>query len=91
MSIFNPIYETRKRKGLLGKKEFKKQSYHRYLKTNAWEKTRNKIRDRDGVCVRCGSKEFLQVNHKSYTRVGGEILSDLELLCDSCHKKFHHL
>ena len=88
MSIFNPIYETKKRKGLLGKKN-RKQNYKRYLQTKAWKKTRNKIRRDRKVCERCGDNKNLQVHHKNYDRAGGEVVADLELLCEQCHKRNH--
>jgi len=32
----------------------------------------------------------LQVHHKSYQRLGAELDTDLEVLCQSCHEGHHH-
>lgn len=40
-------------------------------------------------CEKCRSTKRLQVHHETYERIGRERLSDLTLLCDSCHKKEH--
>lgn len=64
--------------------------YRRYLKSSLWNKKRYKVLRRDKFkCVRCGSKNRLQVHHQTYSRVGKERLSDLITLCKQCHKKKH--
>jgi 5-methylcytosine-specific restriction endonuclease McrA len=39
-------------------------------------------------CVKCGSKENLDVSHKRYSLLDLTI-KDLETLCRSCHKRRH--
>jgi hypothetical protein len=40
-------------------------------------------------CQRCGSKNGLEVHHKSYERLGDERDDDLEALCRQCHSEHH--
>jgi 5-methylcytosine-specific restriction endonuclease McrA len=40
---------------------------------------------RGARCERCGSTRDLELHHKTYDRLGRELLSDLELLCSGCH------
>jgi hypothetical protein len=41
-----------------------------------------------GQCQRCGSTTKLNIHHKDKNRKNGDI-SNLELLCRSCHLKVH--
>jgi 5-methylcytosine-specific restriction endonuclease McrA len=42
------------------------------------------------VCAECGIKDNLTVNHIRPIALGGtDDASNLEILCESCHKKFH--
>lgn len=64
--------------------------YKQYLKSDKWRQKRFLVLQRDGFkCVRCGSKNRLQVHHKTYRNVFNEPLSDLITLCNRCHKKEH--
>jgi hypothetical protein len=38
-------------------------------------------------CERCGYAHELQLHHKTYERLGRELISDLEVLCHQCHEK----
>lgn len=40
-------------------------------------------------CELCKSTHFLQLHHTSYIRLGCEKLSDVTILCDSCHQLQH--
>jgi hypothetical protein len=67
--------------------------YKLYLRSKIWRAMRYRVLKRDGfACVKCGSANMLQVNHKVYSEFGSEKLSDLETLCRLCHaditKKF---
>jgi hypothetical protein len=42
---------------------------------------------RGSKCERCESQFKLDLHHKNYERLGKELLSDLELLCQGCHRK----
>jgi choline dehydrogenase-like flavoprotein len=37
-------------------------------------------------CEGCGTTHSLELHHKTYERLSRELLSDLELLCKSCHE-----
>jgi HNH endonuclease len=41
------------------------------------------------TCQLCDSKDKLQVHHRRYDNIGHESLSDLIVLCDRCHSRFH--
>ena len=72
------------------KDKFRKWEYKQYLKSDKWHKKRLAVLQRDGFrCVRCGSKNQLQVHHKTYRNIFNEPLSDLITLCKKCHKKQH--
>lgn len=48
----------------------------------------------DGVkhkCQLCNSAEKLQVHHKTYERIYNELQSDLIVLCEKCHQRFHNI
>lgn len=68
------------------------QRYQEFLESDFWTRLRNKAIERDGrKCVRCGYPWKLQVHHKFYRHDWYHtLLSDLETLCDRCHKQ-HHL
>ena len=38
-------------------------------------------------CEKCGSKIRLQFHHVTYERLGYERLSDLQIICQRCHRK----
>ncbi len=51
-----------------------------------WGEIRNRVHERDGASVRCGSDRRLQVHHRVPLAAGGSNeLSNLELLCHRCH------
>ncbi len=69
---------------------FKSIPYVDYLLTPHWKKKRTAARKHHGVkCNRCGSRKNLHVHHKTYERLGAELMSDLELLCRGCHENEH--
>jgi 5-methylcytosine-specific restriction endonuclease McrA len=59
------------------------------LNQYAWQKTRARIRKRDGnQCVNCGSSRNLSVHHILASRDGGNNDStNLITLCSSCHRQ----
>lgn len=64
--------------------------YTAYLKSPQWQKRRKEALERVGYrCEHC-KKPFvpsrLQLHHRNYERLGKELPSDTEVLCDSCHK-----
>ncbi len=55
-----------------------------------WSQRAEKVKERDRSCTSCGSHRFLQVHHITPLSKGGSNkLSNLVLLCESCHKKEH--
>jgi hypothetical protein len=65
--------------------------YKRYLQSPQWKRLRRlAISSVDGFCQRCKQpKKDLEVHHKNYNNFGNEDLSDLEVLCKSCHELIH--
>lgn len=64
--------------------------YADYLQSQHWFRMRRQaVKKARKRCNRCGSKKQLNVHHKTYDRVGCEMLSDLEVLCRSCHAAEH--
>jgi 5-methylcytosine-specific restriction endonuclease McrA len=64
--------------------------YKEYLQTEHWKNTRKKaLKKAKYKCELCGSKEDLNVHHKTYEHRGEEPPEDLIVLCHHCHAKFH--
>jgi 5-methylcytosine-specific restriction protein A len=64
--------------------------YNSYLKSDDWASKRKSILKRDNYqCQACGSRQQLQVHHRSYKRAGHELAADLTVLCRTCHMKKH--
>jgi hypothetical protein len=64
--------------------------YRAYLNTPEWKAIRMEIISVKKCCERCKSTYRLEVHHKSYRNLFNEGLNDLELLCNTCHKKEHN-
>ena len=66
------------------------EEYHEYLESAKWQRKRKAaIQQAGGRCQLCNSREGLQVHHRTYERVGNESSTDLTVLCQLCHQKFH--
>lgn len=64
--------------------------YHRYLKSPAWQARRLIALDNAGHhCQVCNGNECLDVHHRTYERIGAEHHNDLTVLCRECHETFH--
>lgn len=65
--------------------------YKEYLETEHWQGLRKmKLRQSHGRCQLCDQTNvILHVHHKCYDRLGQEYLTDLIVLCEQCHKKYH--
>jgi len=65
-------------------------SYRDYLKSYHWKKIKEKYRQSElpQYCLGCKSKIF-QLHHRSYVRLGNELMGDLLPLCGTCHEKVH--
>jgi 5-methylcytosine-specific restriction endonuclease McrA len=63
-----------------------------YLDSPEWWQRRKLALERAGYeCQRCGAKTLLNVHHCTYQRVGAELLDDLQVLCETCHRAEHAL
>ena len=68
-----------------------KTDYEKYLTSPSWRVTRNRALKQAGwKCNRCPQRRGLQVHHLTYERLGRELDTDLEVLCEDCHRG-HHL
>ena len=68
-----------------------KASYQDYLQTDHWKRTREAALKRAGhKCQVCGRRSDLQVHHNDYSRLGGELPTDLVVLCKEHHELFHY-
>lgn len=60
--------------------------YRAYMQSAAWYGFRQQVLRRDQYCcVRCGSRQRLEVDHLTYVRLGHERVSDCQTLCHACH------
>lgn len=65
-------------------------TYENYLRSSQWHATRNAAMARAGFkCQLCSSTKTLHVHHNTYERVGNEQPTDLCVLCENCHRRFH--
>jgi 5-methylcytosine-specific restriction endonuclease McrA len=86
----NNMRDCNKYKTLSGN-EYLKMPYKEYLQTEHWINLREQaLRKAKYKCELCNSKENLNVHHKTYDNKGNEPLSDLIVLCNNCHAKFHN-
>jgi hypothetical protein len=64
--------------------------YPQYLKTLHWHETSAAAKERaGGRCQLCNSADNLETHHRTYERRGCELDTDLTVLCDACHERFH--
>lgn len=71
-------------------KELREMPYAEYLKTDHWQELRRqKLKQAKYRCQLCNSPNNLEVHHRTYKNRGQEYLSDLTVLCDPCHERFH--
>jgi len=67
-----------------------KQSYADYLQTEHWRMRREMALSQAGSkCQVCAARDSLDVHHNDYSRLGGELMTDIVVLCHSCHTLFH--
>jgi hypothetical protein len=70
--------------------ELQSMPYAGYLKTPEWQEKRKKaLRFASFKCQLCNSGERLNVHHRTYERLGQELMGDLITLCNDCHSTFH--
>ena len=64
--------------------------YRKYIKSDEWQAVRARaLRHYRRRCCECGSRDELQVHHRTYVRIGRERMEDLEVLCKWCHMARH--
>jgi 5-methylcytosine-specific restriction endonuclease McrA len=64
--------------------------YSEYIKSDAWIKKRSWVLVFwDHRCALC-YREANHVHHRTYDRLGDEKITDLILLCEDCHNKYHN-
>jgi 5-methylcytosine-specific restriction endonuclease McrA len=67
-----------------------RERYIDYLKSPEWKTTRLRaLRTWGDACQLCGSKERIEVHHRTYARLTKEKMEDLMVVCHSCHEKIH--
>jgi 5-methylcytosine-specific restriction endonuclease McrA len=67
-------------------------NYSQYLNSFHWRDLRDaKLHSVNDRCEKCHRRSNLQVHHLTYERLGHERLTDLQVLCESCHEKAHNL
>ncbi len=61
--------------------------YRKHLRSAKWRYLKARIiNSRGHWCERCGLGYGLELHHKTYERLGDELITDVELLCDQCHR-----
>ena len=67
-------------------------NYKEYLNSSKWKVVRRiALEFANYRCQVCNCTKKLQVHHRSYQNIGAETLSDVIVLCNSCHSLFHGL
>lgn len=67
-----------------------RERYQAYLCSREWSLLKEQVHERaQGLCERCFTRPIDAVHHKTYARKYSESLSDLQGLCDGCHKFVH--
>jgi hypothetical protein len=63
--------------------------YYKYLQTESWLATRDRVVAARPMCEICRSHATGQVHHLTYERVGAELDEDLVAVCRPCHAGLH--
>lgn len=74
----------------IGEPRKSKETYKKYLNSFHWKRLRlRKLIDVEFRCEICGADNGLNIHHLTYENIGKEFLSDLMVLCSSCHRAIH--
>ena len=66
-------------------------NYDQYMKSPQWKKKRKLVMIFfDHKCAICNKSGRLEAHHRTYQRLGAELLTDLIPLCPGCHETFHN-
>lgn len=84
-------YRTKKGTGSLTSDPFMSALEKRiYLQSAEWKALKQqRLALANNACEHCGCKSNLHLHHVTYKRLGAEELSDLRIVCFSCHNKIH--
>lgn len=64
--------------------------YPAYIRSDQWKLKRSEALLRAGYhCCICGTWRNLHVHHNTYARLGCELMTDLAVLCETCHDVYH--
>lgn len=64
--------------------------YAEYLTTPHWKRLAYEAKERaHWQCALCSSSDRLEAHHRTYVRLGKELVTDLVVLCWRCHSRFH--
>jgi hypothetical protein len=67
-------------------------NYNKYLQTEHWKYFRIQAYEYyNNKCCLCNSTYKLNLHHNNYNNRGRETFTDVILLCNKCHSKFHDL
>lgn len=67
-----------------------KKRYQVYVRTLHWQELRrNKLKEVGKVCRVCKSSKDLEVHHINYKNLYDCVLSNLDVLCHTCHNSHH--
>ena len=67
-----------------------REEYQEYLKSDRWHKIREWALIFWGYrCCLCYAKDKIHVHHRTYIRLGHELLTDLIVMCEHCHFAHH--
>ncbi len=67
-----------------------KEKYAAYLCSREWAEKREAVRERAyGKCERCFIAPMDACHHLTYERKYGELLEDLQAICNDCHEFTH--
>jgi hypothetical protein len=67
-----------------------KKSYSKYRASKEWQaKRKEKLKEANYQCEKCGTAKNLNVHHLNYAHLGFEDLDELVVLCKKCHEQIH--
>jgi len=71
--------------------ELREMPYSQYLRTPEWRQTRAEALLRAGSACSLDATHTkrLEVHHRTYKRLGAELVYDLTVLCHACHQLYH--
>jgi 5-methylcytosine-specific restriction endonuclease McrA len=70
---------------------FFEDEYIKHLTSPEWKRFRQRaLRYYSNKCMLCGSILNLTLHHNTYERMGKERLTDVVVLCKSCHGAWHY-